>query len=255
MTESPWGPAQPAMEAALAREPSTIADVVDQLGRVQCALDKVPDLYGENPIADFNNLYLTITTEVGQRHRNGDFNDATFLNTLDVEFAKRYLDALRLYSLDPYAVPACWQVLFHRFNDASLRSLPCAVAGVNAHINFDLAFALVATWEQHGHNADGSRQHRDYLLINDVFAREIPALRRRYLAGWQRCIDRINGSFDDWYQNVLVEFTRARAWDQAQRLWLLRHDSTSFDIVRSTIDHQAARIGSMLLSPFCSFLQ
>jgi hypothetical protein len=243
------------MEAALAPEPHSIAGVVKQLDEIQSVLDRVPDLYHENPIADFNNLYLAITRRILERDRSGGFNDPAFLNRLDVEFAIRYLDALRLFGSGVTSVPAAWIVLFGRYNDASLRSLPCAVAGVNAHINFDLAFALVATWEKLGHAADGGPQHRDYLVVNEVFAEQIPPLRRRFLTGWQRCVDRINGDFDDWYQNMVVECTRARAWDRAQHLWRVRHDRVAFNTARSEMDVEAANIGRVLLSPFCRFIQ
>lgn len=255
VTNPPWGPAQRDMEAALAPEPHSIADVVRQLGEIQDALGRVPDLYQENPIADFNSLYLTITRRILERDRAGDFEHPAFLGRLDVEFAIRYLDALRLFGSGASAVPASWAVLFGRYNDASLRSLPCAVAGVNAHINFDLAFALVATWEKLGHAADHSPQHHDYLLVNDVFAEEIPGLRRRFLSGWQRCVDTINGGFDDWYENMLVECTRARAWARAQTLWEHRHDRAAFDRLRHEMDSETARIGRVLLSPFCRFIQ
>lgn len=256
MPESPWGPARREMEAALGPEPDSIADVVDQLVAIQGALNGVPDLFHDNPIADFNNLYLTITRRILERDRSGDFRDPHFLNRLDVEFAIRYLDALRSFGVGgATAAPAAWRVLLGRYNDASLRSLPCAVAGVNAHINFDLAFALVATWRKLGHAAHAGPQHHDYLLVNEVFADEIPGLRRRYLTGWQRCVDAINGTFDDWYQNVLVECTRAQAWERAQHLWRLREDRVAFDVVRSRMDEQAAAIGRILLSPFCRFIQ
>jgi len=65
-------------------------------------------------------------------------------------------------------------VLFCRVADTRLRSLPCAVTGVNVHINYDLPFALVATWERLGHAPDGSRQQHDYLLVNEAFEQEIP---------------------------------------------------------------------------------
>jgi hypothetical protein len=255
VTQSPWGPAQRDMDAALAPEPHTIADVVRQLDAIQRALDLIPDLYHENPIADFNNLYLTITRRILEREAAGHFNDPAFLNRLDVEFALRYLDALRLFGSGVTTVPAAWIVLFGRYNDASLRSLPCAVAGVNAHINFDLAFALVATWQKLGHAADHSAQHRDYLVVNEVFAEEIPALRRRFLTRWQRCVDRVNGNFDDWYQNMLVECTRARAWERAQQLWLVRDDLVAFNTTRSEMDVEAAAVGRVLLSPFGRLIQ
>lgn len=252
---SPWGPAHRAMEAALAPEPHDIAGVVAQLTEIQSVLDRVPDLYHENPIADFNTLYLAITRRILERDRSGAFHDPAFLNRLDVEFAIRYLDALRLFGGAAATVPDAWTVLFGRYNDASLRSLPCAVAGVNAHINFDLAFALVATWEKLGHAPDGSPQHRDYDLVNEVFAQEIPALRGRFLTGWQRCVDVLNGDFDNWYQNMLIRCTRARAWERAQELWTLRADGVAYHRLRSEMDVEAAGIGRLLLSPFCKHFQ
>ena len=255
MTESPWGPAQDAIDTAVADAPETIADVVDQLTRVQSALDRLPNLFAENPVADFNTLYTTITRQILLRHEAGGFEDAAFLNRLDIEFATRYFDALRLWGANSPATPYAWSVLFRRYNDDDLRSLPCAAAGVNAHINYDLPFALVATWERLGYAASNSPQHRDYLRINEIFFRAIPGLRRRFLSAWQRRIDRINGNFDDWYQNFLVEFTRDRAWSRAQRIWPLRKDPGVLEEERSAMDHHTAALGQFLLSPFCSLLQ
>jgi hypothetical protein len=129
------------------------------------------------------------------------------------------------------------------------------VAGVNAHINYDLAFALVSTWEQVGYLSDGTKQHDDYLLINDVFFDAIPGLRRSYLASWQLRLDRINGRVDDWYQNLLVQRTRDRAWSRAEALWLCRGDPVALGEARDRLDRRAARVGQLLLSPFCSLLQ
>ncbi len=248
-------PVHQAIASATAGEPDSIAEVVDRLGKIQRALDCLPDLYGENPIADFNNLYTTITRRILERDRSRAFRDPRFLTTLDVEFAKRYFDALRRWGTADPATPDAWSVLFHRYNDRKLRSLPCAVAGVSAHINYDLPFALVATWQRTGYAGDGSAQHHDFLVVNEVFAEEIPGLRRGYLAAWQRYIDRFNGTFDDWYQHLLVVVTRDRAWERAQRLWIIRDDPYAVEHHRSTLDNEAAIIGRVLLSPFCGLLQ
>jgi hypothetical protein len=155
------------------------------------------------------------------------------MNQLDVEFARHYINALRCWSNDSPFTPQSWAVLFRRVCDEDLRSLPCAVAGINAHINYDLPLALLATWERLGHPAPGSPQHHDYLVINRVFEESIALLRRRYLEGWQRQIDRINLGIDDWYQNLLIVLTRNVAWDRAQRLWAVRDDprAASDDLV------------------------
>lgn len=251
----PWGELQPDMQAALAARPNDIEGVVVQLKEIQDVLKRIPPLFEENPIADFNTLYTTITMRIAERHNGGDFARPGFLNRLDVEFSRLYIRALRMWSERDPATPEAWTVLFHRVADTDLRSLPCAAAGVNAHVNFDLPFALMATWEALGHTPDGCAEHHDYLLINAVFEECIPDLRSRYLEGWQRQIDRINLGIDDWYQNLLVVLTRNVAWERAQRLWKCRAEARAVVRLREEFDTQAARIGRTLLSPFCRFIQ
>lgn len=255
MTTTSWGPVQATMAAATSRTPRTIADVVEVLEEVQEALNRLPDLFGENPVSDFNVLYTDITRRILQRHTTGGFADPEFLNVLDVEFGKRYLDALRRWGAGDPTTPLAWRVLFARANDGRLRSLPCAIAGVNAHINYDLPFALVSTWEQLGAPTDESVRHYDYLAINSVFGEAIPGLRHEFLTPWQRRIDKLNGSIDDWYEYHLVEVTRNRAWVRAKRLWHLRADPAELEEERATMDHQAAALGQMLLSRLGAFIQ
>ena len=62
-------------------------------------------------------------------------------------------------------------MLFHRIGGPDCRPLPSAAAGVNAHINFDLPFALVTTFDHLGSDpVDDGEQHHDYLQINNIFA-------------------------------------------------------------------------------------
>jgi hypothetical protein len=255
MTVAVWGPVQSEMTELLAEDPTDIVGVVDLLEAVQGLLNRLPPLHADNPVADFNRLYTTITKDILARYGLGGFADPEFLNCLDVEFAKRYFNALRLWGIGSPDTPEAWMVLFRRCDDRQLRSLPCAVAGVNAHINYDLPFALVSTWEQVGFQDGDSPQHQDFLLINDVFFEAIPNLRHSYLDTWGRYIDRLNGGFDDWYQNLLIELTRDIAWDRAVRLWLLRRDPSASEGERANFDHRTALAGRVLLSPFMSRLQ
>jgi hypothetical protein len=121
-----------------------------------------------------------------------------------------------------------------------------AMLGVNAHINHDLAIALIATWVELGRPEDGLI-HPDYLLINQIFYEEIPPLRRRFANRLQMRIDALVGDLDDWSQEVLVTVTRNRAWSQAERMWLLRHDPDDFAQAMLTMDRAAAFIGEALI--------
>jgi hypothetical protein len=243
------------MNDVLAVTPADIVTVLDQLAEVQRLLDRVPPDFGDNPVSDFNRLYRTITASIYGRLQAGHFRDPVFLELLDVEFAKRYLDALRMWSDASDDTPGAWTVLFRRLRDQTVRALPAAAAGVNAHINYDLPFALIATWEQLACEPCEGPQHEDYLLINEVFFDAIPTLRRGYLENWQLFFDHLNGKLDDWYQDLLVEVTRDLAWRSAERIWALRREPVAFERARASLDRNARLLGGLLLSPVGSFLQ
>ncbi|MFC4064702.1 DUF5995 family protein [Actinoplanes subglobosus] len=256
MTQPIWGPVQQEMSDLLQRHPDDVPGVVDLLAQLQVALCRVPPLLDSNPLADFNKLYLTITENVLERLYAGKFKDPAFLARLDVEFAARYFDALRYWTSDRPACPGVWAGLFTRIPGPDARALPSAVAGVNAHINFDLPFALVTTFDHLGSDpVDGSDQHHDYLQVNDIFAEEIPGLRRGYLDRWQLLIDTMNGDLDDWWQGEMVEYTRNVAWRNAQKIWAIRHDMDALKKERRRLDNTATGLGKLLLSPFGAFLQ
>jgi Family of unknown function (DUF5995) len=149
-----------------------------------------------------------------------------------------------------------WKVLFGRIAGLDWHPLSPAVAAVNAHLNFDLPFALVTTFDHLGCDPiDDSDQHRDYLRINEVFAQAVPGLPRGYLDKCQLLIDTMNGDLDDCWQGRLEEYTRNVAWRNSQRLWAVRHDLTGLARERDRLDGNAAALGRLLLSPLGSFLQ
>jgi hypothetical protein len=256
MTELVRRPAARDMDHLLADDPVDVPGVVARLTELQAILEAMPPLYDSNPLADFNRLYRTITANILDRLNAGLFADPSFLSVLDVEFAKLYFEALRRWNAGSPHTPRVWRVLFERMDGPDARPLPSAAAGVNAHINFDLAFAVVSTFEQLGSQPiDGDAQHADYLQVNDVFADAIPGLRRGYLDDWQLCLDQVNGRLDDWYQELLVEVTRDLAWRSAQRIWPVRDDAPAVARIRADLDRNAAWLGRALLSPLCAFIQ
>jgi hypothetical protein len=144
-------------------------------------------------------------------------------------------------------------VLLHRVGGPDCRPLPSAAAGVNAHLNFDLPFALVTTFDHLGTDPmDDGDQHHDYLQINEIFAEAVPGLR---LDRWQLLIDTMNGDLDDWWQGEVVEYTRNFAWRNGQKLWACRHDLRETARQRGLLDGNAAALGRLLLSPMGGFLQ
>jgi len=242
-----WEPAAREMADLCAEEIGTIGDVLRALRRSQEIMDLLPPP-AANRVAAFNSLYFTITDRVAGALKGPEVHDADFLELLDIEFAKRYIEALRLWGEEDLATPDAWEVLFRRAQDQKVSKLAAAMLGVNAHINHDLALALIATWEKTGAPGDDDEIHPDYLLVNKIFYQEIPRLRRRYSTPWQLRVDNLVGDLDDWSQRVLVAATRAAAWEQAQRLWELREEEEDLARARLLMDRASAYVGELLLT-------
>jgi hypothetical protein len=255
MSEPVWGNLQREITEVVSRTPRDVLDVVTQLGDLHVLLNKVTPDDSNNPIADFNHLYWTITSTVLDHLNQGAFQDPEFLTLLDVEFAKRYFNALRLWGEAAPDTPHSWRVLFRHLRNRAIHSLPAAIAGVNAHVNYDLPFALLATWTRLCSGPSTVTQHQDYLHINEIFYEKIPELRRGYLSYWQLVIDRLNGRLDDFVEDRAVEIARDHAWHDAERLWEMRDDPEAIRRAGTSLDHHTAMIGWVLMSPLGAYLQ
>ena len=242
-----WDPMRDRMTDVLATQPAGIADVIKKLDAIQVILDDLPPSPSANRVAAFNSLYNRITRRVDRALRDGEsVNQPDFLELLDVQFAKRYFDALELWNQDDEDTPDVWEVLFKRGKDLKMSRLTAAMLGVNAHINHDLSLALIGTWAGLGAPTD-DQIHPDYLLVNQIFYEEIPPLRRGFSTRWQLEIDEFVGPLDDWSQRVLVTVTRAHAWDQGRRLWALRDDPEDFEQARRTMDRAASLVAEFAI--------
>ena len=205
-------------------EVKEIKEVVAALTAIRdaAAADIVrPDVDG---ISAFSRLYTVITENVletveGRKPR--EFRDPKFLTRLDLEFAQRYLDAIKLYSDKSADTPKSWDVLFSQRRAKEIRHVNFAAAGVNAHVNFDLTFALLETW---GDFPPNRRRHKDYNEVNRIFAEEMNKLRDSFEAFLSGVDD--DGSPADklgiLMSNLLVRWTRAVAWWAARWVWMFR---------------------------------
>jgi Family of unknown function (DUF5995) len=114
----------------------------------------------------FNWLYLQVTQAVENKVNAGGFNDPQWLAELDVEFAGLYFNALYTALTDaPY--PGSWAAMFSRRDQADIARIQFALAGMNAHINHDLPYAIVATCRARNTAPQhGTPQYDDYTAVN-----------------------------------------------------------------------------------------
>src|ERR1035438_2725132 len=142
-------PYDPTLLAAVTATPESIDEVIQTM-RV---IDET--CINRDGLKWFNGLYLQVTQAVQSRIASGGFSDPQWLAALDVQFARLYFGALAS-SLSGQSTPECWEVLFNNRNQTLVARIQFALAGVNAHINHDLAQAIIAncsataTVPQHG---------------------------------------------------------------------------------------------------------
>jgi hypothetical protein len=167
MLASPAG--QPVSGLMPAANPATVAEVV----ALMQSLDTL--LPANDGLRWFNRLYLMVTEQVHTTLNEGAWQSPEWLDRLDVVFAGFYFDALRA-SLAGQSTAAAWTAFFESRFHAGIDRIQFALAGMNAHINHDLALALLKTdAELNVIPAEDGPEHRDYESVNLLLNKLMPA--------------------------------------------------------------------------------
>ena len=171
----------------------------------------------------FNELYLAVTRAVLIESATATFEDPAFISRLDVVFADLYFAAVD--DLDAGRKPGrAWAPLFEARAKRGIASLQFAIAGMNAHINYDLVLALITTTKEFGCGLDrGTSQHRDFVAVDRILQRVQDEIKDRFTTGKVRDIDRAGGVVDDLLASWSVSRARDNAWTQAQILSAIGH--------------------------------
>ncbi len=150
--------------------PATIDDVIAVMQRVDQALAD------DDGLKWFNRMYLMVTQAVDLHPPDAGWKDPDWLLALDVVFAGFYLRAVAGYLSGDETVPISWQVLMETRHTPGIDRIQFAVAGMNAHINHDLALALLATDALRSMiPAPGSPQYLDYQAVNALLNSLMPS--------------------------------------------------------------------------------
>jgi len=228
----------------------SIQEVLDRLDAIQRFTEVDSPLKDQDGVASFNYLYRIITRSVLERTGTGFFPDDEFLTRLDVAFANRYLSALRAYAAGSDATPRSWKVLFERRVEQRITPMQFAVAGVNAHVNFDLSCAVVETCKELGREPDAGSQRQAYDKVNDIFAEEMEKLRQHFEGRLALWIDeKVLLHVEDLLGNWTVKASRGHAWDLAMLLWQLRHSTFAENLALGVQDRASGLAGHLLLQP------
>ncbi len=136
-------PDQRLLQIVADRKPTTIDDVIDRMNRLDAALPS------NDGLKWFNWLYLLVTKSVKDNPPTAGCKRPQWLTRLDVVFANLYFAAIES-ALTGQSTPKSWQALFEARQRPGIDRIQFALAGMNAHINHDLALALLQTDSQFG---------------------------------------------------------------------------------------------------------
>lgn len=194
---------------------SGILDVLDRMD----ALDLGPD--PRDGVRAFTTMYAETTRQVWLAIAGRGFADRAFMGRFDVQFAQLYFDALA-HVADPARAPRCWAALFEARARPGVSALQFAVAGMCAHIGYDLPRALVAVTREAGLDLGDPGIRADYLAVNQVLDRTQPIVKQALLTGPWAGLDGALGTADDRAGLWAISTAREMAWSSAQALWEVR---------------------------------
>jgi len=158
----------PPLQLARLENPETIVDVLRNI-------DQVIDwaIKAESHTGYFAVLYRRVTLAIREAINEGKFDNGRLIGELDVAFARRYFDALNAYFYpDEYqGLTLPWQVAFVGDLDDRAIIVQHMLAGLNAHITFDLGLGLLAV------AADSlDMLTNDYQRVNVLLCSQIPGI-------------------------------------------------------------------------------
>lgn len=219
------------------------------IGRVVAELDDVVSSRSpQDGIGVFAAVYRDVTELIGVRLAEGRFTDATFVERLDVVFADLFLDVPRSVAGDR-PVEKAWEPLVERCGER-LFPVQFALAGMNAHINHDLALAVVATCLELDTTPDAAGLREDYEAVNAVLAERVRSVRQSFLDEVVVQHGAALSPLADLIGNFSVDMARDAAWVSAQTLWALRHVPFVRDAARLTLSRTVGLVSRHLLVRF-----
>ena len=206
-------PYDPALATVVQATPRSISDVLTAMRSIDSLC-----VQGDG-LKWFNWLYLQVTEAVENRVAGGGFNDPAWLSELDVQFATLYFTALRA-KLTGSPCPGCWDAMFSSRQQVDIARIQFAFAGMNAHINHDLALAIMATCKSTSTVPQHDMpEYGDYTSLNASMDALINTAKQtlnvRLLGVALPAASHIEDTVAAWD----LAAARETAWNTAQNLW------------------------------------
>ncbi len=161
-------PTKPRPPCVAAAPLATIPEVVHEMARRWRKLQRARDWR-----AVFAKSYLRTTEQIlAAAQAGGTFENSAWMVHLDCDFAGRYFTAIDCWEAGG-ACPEPWEIAFAATEAKRTLVLQDLLLGMNAHINYDLPYALDATIPPNLDAAALAPYARDHVRMNVLLARTV----------------------------------------------------------------------------------
>lgn len=202
--------------------------------------------------AIFLGCYALMTENMLQAINAGEFQDPVWVRALLEHFAAYYFQALEAYDRDPRTTPRVWNYAFTAANHPETTVLAKLILGVNAHINYDLVFAVADMLQPEWQTLTQERlltRHHDHCHVNIIIAQTIDSVQdeiiERYDPRYAR-VDDLMGPLDEWVIQTTIAEWREHVWQHALQ-WLAAADEAEQQTVKLQVETESVRIANTLL--------
>lgn len=224
------------------RTPTTVAGVIERLREIDAELPR------DDGVAIFNRMYLRVTERIDAAIVDPTielFEDAEAMAELDIEFACLWLRAYEA-SVTDGKVPSAWKPLFEARSGGRL-PVQYALAGMNSHIEHDLALAVITTCESR--RLDPRELHGDYEAVNIVLAGVESEVRLSFLDEVGRRLDDRVGPVVHLVSTWNIDKARDLSWVTVETLWALRRMDHLTQRFLAALGHTVGMTSRTLLTP------
>ncbi len=200
----------------------------------------------------FLSCYAMMTENMLAAIQAGDFEDVEWVARLLDHFAGFYFQALDAYEADRSQSPAVWRIAFEATHQPKIHVLQQLVLGVNAHITYDLVFALSDTlrleWQQLSDEGRKMR-YRDHCHVNDIISKTIDRVQDQVIERFDpglRVADILLGPLDEWMTSLMITDWRDEVWERATRFLDASSDADREALARHVEEFSIRRAHSIL---------
>jgi hypothetical protein len=189
----------------------------------------------------FLRCYAMMTENMLGALADGRFQDERWVSALLRRFAGYYFDALEEYELGSGGTPKIWVHAHDATRERDLFILQYMALGINAHINYDLVFALrdmlLPEWNDLPPHL--RRQRRDdHQRVNTIIAETVDAVQDSVverLIPWLDLVDDVFGPVDEFLVSRIIANWRDEVWEQAVTM-VEAPDSETRDALRNQVE-------------------